>query len=251
MTRRQGGLRSVWHDARMPAALTLALAGALSLTAYAGEEALTLGVLVVQGLLVWSWYDALDVPGRTGGWIVAGTAAVAADVLILVRDDTRALTPVAGVLALAMIGAMVHQLARRGGRNRLTESLAATMSLVAIATLGARFVALEQTRGGPALVALVALSAAVAAGASMVHIPTALVTGVATAGGLLLGLLVAAITDLSVGPALATGAAAAATAFAAISFVRRVKRPHLATAAAMPLLSVAPVGYVLGRILVG
>jgi hypothetical protein len=235
----------------MPAALTLALAGALALTAYAGEAALTLGVLVVQGLLVWSWYDALDVPGRTGGWIVAGTAAVAADVLLLVRDDTRALTPVAGVLALAMIGAMVHQLARRGGRNRLTESFAATMSLVAAATLGALFVALEQTRGGPALVALVALSAAVAAGASMVPLPTALATGVAIAGGLLLGLLVGAITDLSVGPALATGAAAAATAFAAITFVRRVKRPHLATAAAMPLLSVAPVGYILGRILVG
>jgi hypothetical protein len=251
VTRTTVDLRRVWHDARMPAALTLALAGALALAAYAAEAPLALAVLVVQGLLVWGWYDALDVPGRTGGWALAGAAAVTTDVLLLVRDDTRALTPVAGVLAVAMLGAMVHQLGRRGGRQRLTESLTATMTLVAVATLGGLFVAAEQTLGGPALVALAALSAAVAAGASMVPLPTALVTGLAAAGGLVLGLLVAGITDLTVGPALVTGAAAAATAFAAITFVRRVKQPDLATAAALPVLSVAPVAYVLGRILVG
>jgi len=235
----------------MPAALTLALAGALALAAYAGEAPLVLAVLVVQGLLVWGWYDALGVPGRTGGSVLAGAAAVTADVLVLVRDDTRALTPVAGVLAVAMIGAMVHQLARRDGRQRLTESLTATMTLVVLATLGALFVAAEQTLGGPALVALAALSAAIAAGASMVPLPTALVTGIAAVGGLALGLLAAGITDLSVGPALTTGAATAAAALAAITFVRRVKQPDLATTAALPLLSVAPVAYVLGRILVG
>ena len=251
MTRWRGDLGLVWHDARMPAALTLALAGALALAAHAAEAPLVLAVLVVQGLLVWGWYDALGVPGRTGGLVLAAAAAVAADVLLLVRDDTRALTPVAGVLAMAMLGAMVHQLARRGGRTRLTESLAATMALVAFATLGALFVAAEQTLGGPALVALAALSAALAAGASMVPLPTALVVGIAAGGGLVLGLLVAGITDLSVGPALTTGAAAAATALAAIMLVRRVKQPDLATAAALPLLSVAPVAYVLGRILVG
>ena len=97
----------------MPAALTLALAGAVALAAYAAEAPLALAVLVVQGLLVWSWYGVLDVPGRTGGSILAGAAAVTADVLLVVRDDTRALTPVTGVLAVAMIGAIIHQLARR------------------------------------------------------------------------------------------------------------------------------------------
>ncbi len=235
----------------MPAALTLALAGALALAAYAAEAPLVLAVLVVQGLLVWSWYVALDLPGRVGGSVLAGVAAVTADVLLLVRDDTRALTPVTGVLALAMIGAIVHQLARRDGRTRLTESLTATMTLVVLTTLGALFVATEQTLGGSALVALAALSAAVAAGASMVPLATGLVAVIAAVGGLVLGLLVAAITDLSVGPALTTGAAAAATALAAITFVRRAKQPDLATTAALPLLSVAPVAYVLGRILVG
>jgi hypothetical protein len=235
----------------MPAALTLALAGALALAAYAGEALVVVAVLVVQALLVWSWYDVLDVPGRTGGSVLAGAAAVTADVLLLVRDDTRALTPVTGVLAVAMIGAIVHQLARKGGRERLTESLTATMTLVVLATLGALFIATEQTLGGAALVALAALSAAVAVGASSVPLPTGLVAGIAVVGGLVLGLLVAAITDLSVGPALTTGAASAATALAAITFVRRAKQPDLAAAAALPLLSVAPVAYVLGRILVG
>jgi hypothetical protein len=235
----------------MPVALTLALSGALGLAAYAGETLVTLAVLVVQGLLVWGWHDALDVPGRIGGMILAGAAAVTADVLLLVRDDTRALTPVAGVVAVAMLGAMVHQLARGPGRERLTESLTATMTLVAVATLGALFVAAQQTLGGPALVTLAALSAAVAAAASLVPLNTALVAGVATVGGLLLGLLVAAMTDLSVGSALPIGAAAAATALAAIMFVRRAKRPDLTTVGTLPILSVAPVAYVLGRLLVG
>jgi hypothetical protein len=235
----------------MPAALILALAGALALTAYAAEAPLVLAVLVVQGLLVSSWYAALGVPGRTIGSVLAGAAAVTADVLILVRDDTRALTPVTGVLAVAMIGAIVHQLTRRDGRERLTESLSATMTLVVLATLGVLFVATEQTLAGPALVALAALAAAAAAGASMLPLRTGLVAGIAAVGGLVLGLLAAGITDLSVGPALTTGAAAAATAFAAITFVRRVQQPDPAIAAALPLMSVAPVAYVLGRILVG
>ncbi|MEP6761237.1 MAG: hypothetical protein ABJA93_07710 [Sporichthyaceae bacterium] len=236
----------------MPAAaLTVALAIALTLAAYAGEALVVPAVLVVQGLLVWGWHDALDVPGRTGGMVLAGAAAATADVLLLVRDDTRALTPVAGVLAVAMLGAKVHQLARRPHRERLTESLTATTTLVAIATLGALFVAAEQTLGGPALVTLAALSAAVAAAASLAPLPTALVAGSATVGGLFLGLLVAAMTHLPVGPALPVGAAAAATAIAAITFVRRARRRDLATAGSLPLLSVAPVAYVLGRILVG
>ena len=82
----------------MPAALTLALAGAVALAAYAGQTLVVGAVLVVQGLLVWGWYDALDVPGRIGGMILAGAAAATADVLLLVRDDTRPLTPVAGVV---------------------------------------------------------------------------------------------------------------------------------------------------------
>ena len=113
------------------------------------------------------------------------------------------------------------------------------------------FVAAQQTLGGPALVALVALSAGVAAAASLNPLPLALVAGVATVGGLLLGLLVAAMTHLSVGSALPIGAASAATAVAAITFVRRAKRPVLTAVGALPLLSVAPVGYVLGRLLVG
>jgi hypothetical protein len=235
----------------MPAALTLALAGALALAAYAGQTLLTVAVLVVQALLVWGWHDALDVPGRIGGMILAGAAAATADVLLLVRDDNRPLTPVAGVVAVAMLGAMVHQLARGPGRDRLTASLTGTATLVALATLGALFVPVQQTLGGPALVTLAAVSAVVAAAAALVPLPTALVAGVATAGGLVLGVLVAVMTHLSVGAALPIGAAAAATALAAITFVRRAKRPDLTTIGALPLLSVAPVAYVLGRLLVG
>jgi hypothetical protein len=125
------------------------------------------------------------------------------------------------------------------------------MALVAVATLGALFVAAQQTLGGPALVTLAALSAVVGAAASLAPLATPLAAGVATVGGLFVGLLVAAMTHLSVGSALPVGAASAATALAAITFVRRAERPHLTTTGALPLLSVAPVAYVLGRLLVG
>lgn len=245
------GPEGVWHDARMPAALTLALAGALALTAYAGEIALLLAVLVVQGLLASGWHRTLDVPGSVGGMVLAGGAALAADILLLLRDEARPLAPIAGVLGVAVLGAMVHQLLRGPARSRVTASLTATTMLVVLGTLAALFLAAAQTRGGAALVALAALAAAISAAVDQVALPPLVVAGIATVGGILLGAVAAALTELSLGPSLLLGGAAAATAVSVMVFVRRAERPDLTTVAALPLTGVAPLAYVLGRILVG
>jgi len=151
----------------MPAALTLALAGGLALGAYTSDVLLLLVVLAVQGLLIFGWHRALDVPGALGGMVLSAATALGADVALLVRDDARPLTPVTGVLGLAMLGALVHQLTRRPERARLTASLTATTMLLVLVALGALYLPAEETRGEAALVALVALAAAAAAGAEL------------------------------------------------------------------------------------
>src|SRR3954451_4572904 len=104
----------------MPVAMTAAMAGALALGAYAGSVVLLVAVAGTQAVMVYGWHRALDVPGALGGVILAGAAAGVADVLLVARDDARPLAPVSGVLALAVLGAFLHQLARRGERTRLT-----------------------------------------------------------------------------------------------------------------------------------
>ncbi len=242
---------AVWHDARMSAALTFALALAVAAGAYAGQVVLGVAVLATQAVLIWGWHRALDVPGATGGMVVGAAAALAADVLLLVRDDARPLSPVAGLLGVAMLAVLVHQLVRRPVRARLTPSLAATATLVVLAVLAALFIPAADTRGGEALVAVTALAAALAAAAGLLPLAPVVLAGVATAGGALLGAVVAALTDPSVGPTLLLGAASAAVAVSMAAFVRRVPRPDLTTVAALPVVGVAPLGYVLGRILVG
>ena len=60
---------------------------------------LLVAVLLVQGLFVVGWFPALRVPGAAGGQVVVGAVAVAADIAVLVADETRPLEHVASVLA--------------------------------------------------------------------------------------------------------------------------------------------------------
>ena len=241
----------VWHDARMPAALTLALGSALALGAYAGDVLLLVAILLLQAILIWGWHSTFDAPGATGGMALAAASSVAADVLLLVRDDARPLTPVTGVLGLAMLGAFVHQLVRRPPRKGLTASLTTTTMLVVLSTVASLFLAAAQTRSGTALVALSSLAAAVAAVVDLIPLPALARAGIAAASGIVLGGVFAALTDLSVGPSLVVGGVAAATAVAMTAFVRRAARPAFTTVAALPVAGAAPFAYVLGRILVG
>ena len=236
----------------MPAAaLTLALAAALVAGAYAGEVVLLVAVLAVQGLLISRWHSALAVPGAIGGIALAAAAAIATDATLVVRDDPEPLSPVAGILAVAMLGTIVHQLARRPDRTRLTPSLTATGTLVVLVVLSSLFLPAGGTGAEAALVAVAALAAALPALTELAPLSPLARSAVAVAGGALVGLVFALLTDLTVGAGLLVGVVAAAVAAASIAFVRRVRAPRLTTAGAMPVAVAAPVAYVLSRILVG
>jgi hypothetical protein len=234
----------------MPVAVTAAMAAALALGAYAGSLVLLLAVVLTQAAVISGWHRSVDVPGLLGGAMLAGAAALTADILLVARDDSRPLDPVAGVLGCAVLGGFVHQLARRDSRVRLTASLTATLALVVLAVLGALYLAARETRGEAALVALVALAVLAARVADVAPLPPLHRGAAAVVAGGAVGLVVATVTDIAAGAGLLLGLAAAVTATAAVQLVGGAGRPAWLPAAALPLLLAAPVAYILGRLLV-
>ena len=239
----------------MTAAVAAGLAAALVLGGVIDPLVLLPAVLLTQVLLAVAWFPALQAASPLGGRIVVLGAAAAADVAVLAADETRPMEHVTPVLAVAMLAALAHQLARRDGRGELTTSLTATGAAIVFACLGSAWLALDVSREGTGLLVV----GAVAAGAPAVvelgrsrlgrsrwagAVWAAAVTGVAAAA-------VAETTDIALPVALAAGAGAVVAARLAMLLAERAPVPHPLLPAALPPVLVAPVVYLLGRLLVG
>lgn len=246
------------------AAGACALGAALVIGAATDPGVLLAAVFLAQAVVIVGWHRCLDVPGATGGTVVAGAAAVGADVLVLVDagGEDRPLSAVPTVLALTVLAALVHQLARRDGRERLTASLTATVALAALVSLGSTFLAVSEAEDGLGLVsASTAAAALVVAGVWVRHrrggshrhdIAVVVVAGAVAA------LAVIALDGLPVVPALAVAGSAGVIAWVAGVLVARAPvagaqcggLPVAGPAAGLPVLVAGPVAYVLGRLLV-
>ena len=239
----------------MTAPVAVGIAAALVLGGVIDPLVLLPAVLLTQVLLAVAWFPALQATSPIGGRIVVLGAAGAADVAVLAADETRPMEHVAPVLAVALLAALAHQLARRDGRGGLTTSLTATGSATVFACLGSAWLALDVSREGTGLLVLGAVAAAAPAvvdlAGSRLGRPSwaagvwaAAVTGAAAA-------VVAETTDVSLPVALAAGAGAVVAARLAVLFANRAPVPHPLLPAALPPVLVAPVVYLLGRLLVG
>jgi hypothetical protein len=237
------------------AAVAAGLAAALVLGGVIDPLVLLPAVLLTQVLLAVAWFPALQATSPLGGRIVVLGAAVAADVAVLAADETRPMEHVAPVLAVAMLAALAHQLARRDGRGGLTTSLTATGAATVFACLGSAWLALDVSRDGTGLLVMGAVAAAAPAVVELARsrlgrprwagaVWAAALTGVAAAA-------VAETTDLSLPVALAAGAGAVVAARLAMMLAERAPVPHPLLPAALPPVLVAPVVYLLGRLLVG
>jgi hypothetical protein len=244
-----GEASSVWHDASVPVLVSVALAGAIALTGLAGSLPLALAVGLAQATLIATWHRALDVPGFLGGAVLCGLTALAVDLLLL-REEARPLAPVTGVLALAMVGVLLHQLVRRH-RDRVTASMTGTATLAVLTALTAMYVAALGTRGAGALVALVVLAVAAACVAGAAPVPPAVRGLLALAVGAAVGVAIGAGTTPGPGAGLLLGLAAGATAALGTALVRHAARAEWLVAGALPVALGGPVAYVLGRIVVG
>ncbi|MDX6216180.1 MAG: hypothetical protein QOG99_1764 [Frankiales bacterium] len=182
------------HAARPPmvgqALGSVLLGGVLLALAYLDENALLGGVALVQVLCVLGFLAVAEAPAAVGVFGIAMAAAVAADVTV-VLDDGR-VRYLAGVLGLALVLGLLHQLARRD-RSRVTESLADTLVAVTLVTAAAGLAAAARTPHGtwPLRTALAAAAAALVAGRVgdlVIHRPALAIGSTRAWPGLLLAL---------------------------------------------------------------
>lgn len=151
---------------------TIVTAALLAALGYAGDAAPASGPLANQVLLAagvawaglvlaWAWPALHGSPSRFGSSLAIAVSAVGSAVAVWRTDEDAYLTYVPVALAVALLVMFLHQLLRRDGRARLTQSIAVTSAGIAIAAIGSCYVALARFDGGVALlgVALVAVAA--------------------------------------------------------------------------------------------
>lgn len=147
----------------MPAVVGVGLAGALGLAAAAGTVPLAGGLLVVQALLASRSMAARPLPTQRRSVVLCLLAAAAATVGVLLTGGERGGGPVAAVLGLAIVFALVLQLLRRDGRPALLASLTLSLTVAALCVLPVLWLATRQASGGRAGTTLGLLGVAVAA----------------------------------------------------------------------------------------
>lgn len=143
----------------VPAVAGAALVGVLALAALPGPVPLALLVLLVQAGLAAALAVLLGTPAARGVLVLGALAAVAADVAA-VRGD-GGVGPLAGVVALGLVAALLQQLALRD-RERVTAGLAGILLVVVLVCCAACLVALRAAPGGRAAT-VVALAGGAAA----------------------------------------------------------------------------------------
>ena len=141
----------------------VALAGLLTITAFAGPPMVALAVALGGGVMAWGWAGLLGLPSPRGTSLVLSVGAAGAIGTVLATRDDPFLAWMPAALAGAMIVAFVHQLARRDGRPRLVESIASTITAIAIVVSGASLVALPRLEHGAWVVAIASAAVAVSA----------------------------------------------------------------------------------------
>lgn len=141
----------------------VALSGLLTVTAFAGPAMVALALALAAGVIAWGWAGLLGLPSPRGTSLVLalGSAAAIGTVLATTTDPYLVWLPAA--LAGSMLVAFIHQLARRDGRPRLVESIASTVTAIAIVASGASLVALPRTVDGAWVVAIASAAMAVSA----------------------------------------------------------------------------------------
>jgi hypothetical protein len=237
---------------------TVALSALIALTGFADPVLVALAVALAGLVLAWGWPVLLGLPSRRGTSTVLliGTAACVSAAALTDTDPFLRWMPAA--LAVSLIAAFLHQLLRRDGRPRLTESVAASGAGLAIISSGAAYIPLPRTLGGDETLAAAMAALALAAVADLA-IPTRRLRAWALPLAMLLGGAAGAAVALLDGrPEPAAGALVGVLVAGVSHATRRVlavlptmgsARAQLVSGAASVLLC-GVVVYALGRILV-
>lgn len=229
-----------------PAVLDVALA------AYALPAVVALLTLA----FAFGWPVLAQLPSRPGSSAVIGLCGVGAVAVVQRTTDEPYLRGLPIVFAFSVLLAFVNELVRRGGRERLVESVTGTVAGTLIAVTAAGWVATQHTPGGANL--LVAGALALAAGSAVSALPfhgwtgAGATTGAAAAAGALGG-LVLPVVDPVAGALLGVGVGVLVSSmqelFDRLPALSRV--PAAVAALVVPVPVTGILVYVVGRVLVG
>jgi len=258
--RRHPILPPIATERRVPLVLATVLFALLLAVATSADHALGAAAVAWGGVaLAWGWPELLGSSSRFGSSLAIGVAGVLAPVVVAFTPDEPYLRNVPVVVAFAMLVMFLHQLTRKDGRPRLTQSVAVSAAGIAIATVGAAYVPLGRTFDGPDVVIVagivLAISAVVDLGAPLARlrpwmVPSAVLLG--AGAGAVSGLVLTDVGGLA-GALLGAVAAGLAhvtrRALCTLPPIRGV-RGQVTAAAASVLVTAVPV-YLLARIFVG
>lgn len=227
------------------------------LAASSGSRAtLAAALLVVQLVLIVGWFRSahLTTLGQASGALAAVAAVATADAVLVHDRDSATVRALAGVLAGLVILAFVVQLARRDGRDRLTNALAAS---IATGALGIAAAVLLAVRGGPHGTTLVAV-AVTGVAVGVLPFQRRVPLWAAIPGGLALGVgagvLVSGNADVfGLGTGAVVALVAVVLAVGARAALARVPEGVVGwpVAATLPIVVVPPAVLVVARIMVG
>lgn len=123
---------------------TVAFAALVALTGYASPRFVALAVALGGLVLAWGWPVLLGLPSPRGTTTVLSLGVGLTSATVFLTRDEPYLHWMPAAMAVAVIAAFAHQLLRRDGRPRLTESVASVVAGLAIVSSGAAFAPIPQ-----------------------------------------------------------------------------------------------------------
>lgn len=236
------------------AGVALALAGLLSLSAYAGRMVLVAAVLLAVVVLAWGWAELLDLPSPRGTTALVALGGALAAVAVGLTTSEPLLQWLALALAASVIGEFVHQLARRDSRPRMVESVSGSVAGVVVLASLAAIVALPQSPVGAGGVLVWAMPVGVALCLQVLSLPARITLPLGVLVAVLSGALLGGLLG---GPTLVSGAVAAGVATVVSLMLHRLlavlppagSAPGWLALATAPLAASGMVAYVILRLL--
>ncbi len=221
-----------------------------------GEPWVTLAAVAVALGFAVGWPTLLRLPAPQGSAVVVALGGGGGVLAVSLTRGDPVLRGLPEVVALAVLLAFVHELARSDGRRRLVESVAGGVSGVLLASAAAGWVAALRTPVGVGLVVTGALALFFAAAASAVPFGGWTAAGLTVFAGALGG-VGGGVVMAQVGPAAGGLIGVAVGLLVAVLHLLFERVPALSrrTAAVSALLLPVSVSgilvYVVGRVLLG
>lgn len=144
---------------------TVAAAILVAVSSAAGEMILALALLIGSLIVAWGWPRAAGLPSPKGSSAVLAVAALMLIGGVAAVETDPYLRWGSAALALGLVTMFLHQLMRRDGRPRLTESVMGTSLGLVVLASGAAYLPLVHDQIGPQLItcAMVGIAAGTAA----------------------------------------------------------------------------------------